>query len=111
MRALESSVCMDAACRCPMHRLPDIGMLAVWDLDLMQMRLSGSQARLLACLLPPGRLVPTRELLRRLYGPIALDSESALGVLMGRLRRKLPPGVTIETHAGIGYRLVMETHS
>jgi two-component system alkaline phosphatase synthesis response regulator PhoP len=59
----------------------------------------------------PGRIVPSTELWREVWGETPFNAES-LHVHIYRLRRKLQAsGVSIETMVNVGYRLKPAAHS
>jgi two-component system OmpR family response regulator len=67
--------------------------------------LTSHEYRLLAYLMHrPGQVVSRSELTEHLYAQDHDRDSNTIEVFVGRLRRKLPPGV-IETVRGLGYRL------
>ncbi|MCC6467781.1 MAG: response regulator transcription factor [Alphaproteobacteria bacterium] len=54
-----------------------------------------------------GRVVPQQELMDHVYGHDSERESNALEVLLGRVRRKLPPSL-IETRRGFGYLIAAE---
>lgn len=68
--------------------------------------LTSHEFRLLAYLMHrPGTVVSRAELTEHLYAQDFERDSNTIEVFVGRLRRKLPPGM-IETVRGMGYRLV-----
>ena len=59
-----------------------------------------------------GKVVTQKQLLREVWGPLAEEQSQYLRVHLTHIRKKLSDaglmGVTIQTEAGIGYRLVVE---
>ncbi len=74
--------------------------------DGQSVNLTSHEFRLLAYLMHrPGQVVSRTELIEHLYAQDFDRDSNTIEVFIGRLRRKLAPGV-IETVRGMGYRLV-----
>jgi two-component system KDP operon response regulator KdpE len=74
-----------------------------------EVRLTPTEWRLIEALCrDPGRLVPSRELLQRVWGPAYGDETNYLRVYMAQLRRKLEDNPSrprhLITEPGLGYR-------
>jgi two-component system KDP operon response regulator KdpE len=74
-----------------------------------EVRLTPTEWHLLEALArDPGRLVPSRELLQRVWGPAYGDETNYLRVYMAQLRRKLEDNPSrprhLITEPGLGYR-------
>ena len=106
--------CTDPGCPCVNHQRPDVAMLAIYGID--ERRLTPTEARLVAALLPPGTLCTREVLMTRVFGAVYLDVGRdpfhVLRVNVTRLRRKLPAqGYSIDGVPMLGYRLVSTTGS
>ncbi|WBY00355.1 response regulator transcription factor [Ramlibacter tataouinensis] len=74
--------------------------------DGVPVPLTSHEFKLLAYLMHrPGRVVSRTELTEHLYAQDFERDSNTIEVFVGRLRKKLPPGM-IETVRGMGYRLV-----
>ncbi len=117
--AIPDNICRVPFCQCAHHRALDFELLEAYGIDWRhpspgQRRLTPNEARLLALLLPPGRLVRHDELLVRAWGASYAndrDTERAnrhlLRVNASRLRQKLGERWLLVTLAGVGMRLTV----
>jgi two-component system KDP operon response regulator KdpE len=99
----------------PQHALLTAGTLTI-DFRRAEVQRNGEAVRLTptewrlieALSRDPGRLVPSRELLQRVWGPAYGDETNYLRVYMAQLRRKLEDNPSrprhLITEPGLGYR-------
>ena len=89
----------------------DLAATVVRRTDGSEIRLTPTEWQLLEALVRErGRLVPSRQLLRQVWGPQYEHERHYLRVFVAQLRRKLEPDPSqpryIRTEAGMGYRFV-----
>ena len=106
---LDNAYCTDPRCACANHRLLDTSLLAVYGIDVRAF--TQIDGLILACLLPPGKLVWWPVLLRSVWGPGALETETAsrhaARIHMLHIRDKLPRyGWDLITYIGVGLEMV-----